>query len=81
MGSGEKSDAADVLKQGMIGVHQRVVSIMMWRRRHDLVNRWEGAPLLYVRPDLDGYGTFDFDHVAYFIDEGYRAMKDTLESL
>lgn len=45
-----------------------------------MVDRWEGVPLLYVRPRLDGYGTFDFDHVAYFLEEGYRAMKEALES-
>ena len=77
-GSGETSDVAEVLKQGMIAVHQRVVSIMMWRRRYELVSRWEGAPLVYVRPELDGYGTFDFDHVAYFLEEGYRAMREAL---
>jgi len=81
VGSGEKSDVHAVLEQGMIAIHQRVVSIMMWRRRHTLVNRWEGAPLLYVRPRLDGYGTFDFEHVAHFIDEGYRAMREALGDL
>ena len=79
-GSGETSDVADVLRQGMIAVHQRVVSIMMWRRRSELVRRWDGVPLTYVRPELDGYGTFDFDHVAYFLEEGYRAMRGALQA-
>lgn len=81
VGSGEKADTAEILKQGMIGIHQRVVSMMSWRRRFEMVSRWEGPPLLYVRPRLDGYGTFDFDHVEYFLDEGHRAMKEALESL
>jgi hypothetical protein len=59
-------------------VHQRVVSIMAWQRRYDLVSTWKGAPLLYVRPRLAGYGTFDFEHVEYFLDEGYRAMCHAL---
>ncbi len=79
-GSGEKGDTAAVLKQGLIGVHQRIVSIMAWQRRSELVNRWQGVPLLYVRPALDGYGTFDFDHVAYFLEEGYRAMAGALSA-
>jgi hypothetical protein len=45
-----------------------------------MVSRWDGVPLLYVRPRLEGYGTFDFDHVGYFLEEGYRAMKEALES-
>lgn len=80
VGSGETTDTQEVLDQGMIAIHQRVVSIMMWQRRHELVSRWQGVPLLYVRPRLDGYGTFDFEHVAYFLDEGYRAMKERLEA-
>ena len=78
VGSGESADAAEVVKQGMIGIHQRVVSIMAWQRRHQMVSRWQGVPLLYVRPRLEGYGTFDFDHLKYFLDEGYRAMREAL---
>jgi len=59
----------------MIAIHQRVVSIMAWRGRQELVGGWDGVPLGYVRPRLDGYGTFDFDHVEYFLDEGFRAMN------
>jgi len=79
VGSGETAEVRGVLDQGMIAIHQRVVSIMAWQRRHEMVSRWQGPPLMYVRPRLDGYGTFDFDHVAYFLDEGYRAMRESLE--
>jgi hypothetical protein len=33
-----------------------------------------------VRPHLEGYGTFDFDHIEFFIDEGCRAMREALGS-
>jgi len=52
---------------------------MTWRRRRDLLAQWDGPPVMYVRPELEGYATFDFDHVEYFLDEGYRAMKVALE--
>jgi NTE family protein len=81
VGSGETADTRGVLDKGLIAVHQRVVSIMAWQRRHELVSRWQGVPLLYIRPRLDGYGTFDFEHVEYFLDEGYRAMQEGLEGL
>jgi NTE family protein len=81
VGSGETADARAVLDKGLIAVHQRVVSIMAWQRRHELVSRWRGVPLLYVRPRLDGYGTFDFEHIEYFLDEGYRAMQEGLQRL
>ena len=72
------ADVSEILDGGMIAVHQRVVSIMMSARRHDLVSGWQGPPLLYVRPRLAGYGTFDFEHIPYFIEEGYRATKEAL---
>jgi NTE family protein len=76
VGSGGDTDGAELVGQGMIAIQQRVLSVMMWHRRHDRLDAWTGVPLLYVRPRLDGYGTFDFDHVEYFLDEGYRAMRE-----
>lgn len=80
VGSGGKTDAAQLVGQGMIAIQQRVLSVMMWHRRHEVLSSWAGVPLLYVRPRLDGYGTFDFEHVEYFLEEGYRAMKEALEA-
>ncbi|NLG62329.1 MAG: hypothetical protein GX539_08790, partial [Candidatus Cloacimonetes bacterium] len=34
----------------------------------------------FVRPRLEGYGTFDFDQTAYFLEEGYRATREALEA-
>jgi NTE family protein len=78
VGSGGSADVRGVIDGGLIAVHQRVVSIMAWQRRYDLVASWDGPPLTYVRPRLDGYGTFDFEHVGYFLDEGYRATREAL---
>lgn len=75
VGAGEEGDAERILRQGMLAVHQRIFSIMTYRRRHDLVEHWDGPPLLYVRPRLDGYGAFDFQHAEYFVEEGYRAAS------
>jgi hypothetical protein len=62
----------------MLGVHQRIFSIMTYRLRTEVVESWSGKPLLYVRPRLDGFGTFDFDRVEYFVEEGYKAMSRAL---
>jgi len=78
VGSSGTADAQGVIDDGLIAVHQRVVSIMSSQRRQDMVSAWTEPPLLYVRPRLEGYGTFDFEHVAYFIDEGYRSMREAL---
>jgi len=78
VGAGEVADVDQILKQGMLAVHQRIFSIMTYRRRRDLVDHWDGPPLMFVRPRLDGYGAFDFEYVEYFIEEGYRAMSEVL---
>ena len=81
VGSSGPGDAREIIDAGMIAIHQRVVGLMAQARRYDLVASWEGVPLLYVRPSLAGYGTFDFEHIEYFLDEGYRATREALGGL
>jgi NTE family protein len=78
VGSGGDAEVRQVLRGGMIAVHQRVVALMMAARRQDAVTEWSGPPLTYVRPRLAGYGTFDFEHIPYFLEEGRRAMRAAL---
>lgn len=78
-GSGGEVDAAGVVEQGLVAIHQRVFGIMSGWRRRAQVERWDGPPLLLIRPRLDGYETFDFDSVKYFLEEGYRAARAELE--
>ncbi len=77
-GAAEQADAREVSLGGMLSMHQRVFSIMSGRLRRDAVRNWTGPPLLYLRPRLDGYGTFDFDSIGYFLEEGERAMNELL---
>lgn len=78
VGSGKRSHPHELLAEGMLAIHQRVFSIMSWRKRTDMVARWTDPPLLFVRPRLKGYRIFDFGEVQYFLEEGYRAMRATL---
>jgi predicted acylesterase/phospholipase RssA len=78
VGSGEEGDVEVVLRQGLPAVHQRIFSIVTYRLRRELVEGWAGPPLVHVRPRLDGYGGFDFEHIEYFVEEGYRAMSVAL---
>lgn len=78
VGAGEADEADGVLKQGLLAVHARIFSMMTFRRRRELLEGWNGPELLYVRPRLEGYGTFDFSSVDYFLDEGYRATREAL---
>lgn len=78
VGAGEEQDAETVVSRGMVAIHQRVFSLMSGRRRRAGIAGWDGTPLRYVRPRLDGYSSFDFDSVKYFLEEGYRATRRAL---
>jgi NTE family protein len=77
--SGRVKDAADTVEKGMISIHHRVVDIMSYARREVVEDMWLGCPVIHVRPNLDGYSTFDFGAVEYFLEEGYRATLEALE--
>lgn len=78
VGSGERGEADKILEKGMLAVHQRIFAIMTYRRRREELRHWSGPPLVYVRPRLEGYAPFDFDHVEYFVAEGYRATREAI---
>jgi NTE family protein len=79
--AGRVKDAQDTVEKGMIAIHHRVLDIMSYARRALVEETWDGVPVLHVRPRLDGYSTFDFDAVGYFLEEGYRATRAALEQL
>jgi len=78
VGAGERTQPHRILAQGMLAIHQRIFAIMSWRKRSDLVSSWEGPPLVFVRPNLEGYQTFDFESILYFLEEGYRSARAAL---
>lgn len=78
VGSGEFADADRVVEQGLVALHDRLFAIMSGRQRREMVGNWEGPPLLYVRPAVDGYSAFAFEHVKFFLEEGYRSMRRAL---
>lgn len=80
VGAGAETNASKLVSEGMVAIHQRVLSITTQRRRMETVDGWSGPPLLYIRPDLDGYGTFDFDHIPHFLEAGGEAVRARLGS-
>lgn len=78
--AGRVKDAADTVEKGMISIQHRVMNIMSFAHRELVEDAWLGCPVIHVRPDIEGYSTFDFDAVDYFMEEGYRATRDALEA-
>jgi NTE family protein len=78
--AGEVKDSLDVLDKGMVAISHRVYDIMAHARRTAQLAAWDGIPLTYVRPRLDGISTFDFTRTQYFLEEGYRATRASLSA-
>jgi NTE family protein len=78
VGAGAQADAADTVAKGMVAIHQRVMQISGYGRRRRIRESWTGPELVYVRPELESYPTFDFASTEYFLAEGYRAMRGAL---
>lgn len=78
VGSGRHREAEEVVGGGMLAIHERIFSLMAWRRRSEAIARWAGPPLILVSPRLQAYSTFSFDGVDYFLEEGYRATRASL---
>jgi NTE family protein len=78
VGSGRTCEPEVVMGAGMLAIHERIFSLMAWRRRSETIDRWEGPPLVLVSPRLQGYSNFSFDGVDYLLEEGYRATREAL---
>jgi NTE family protein len=78
-GSGKTRDSLDTVNKGLIAIHHRVTEIMGYRRKRAVIESWSGPKLVYVRPSLHKYSTFDFGQTEFFLEEGYRATKAALE--
>lgn len=72
-GAGPVKDAEDTISKGLVAVHHRVFDIMAYMRKQQILDTWAGPELVYVRPELDGFSTFDFTETQRFLEEGYRA--------
>lgn len=80
-GAGKERPASDTIDTGLVGIHHRTVEITGWNRKREVLDNWNGPRLIYVRPELEGYSTFDFAKTEFFLAEGYRATKAALKQL
>jgi NTE family protein len=78
VGAGGIKDSQDTVSKGMVAVHHRVFDIMAYARRRAVLDGWQGPPLIYIRPPLDGVSTFDFTRTDFFLEEGYRSTQAAL---
>ena len=78
VGAAEVRDPDDTVSKGLVAIHHRVGEIMGFARKRAQLDNWNGPRLIYVRPRLDAFSTFDFGRTEFFLGEGYRATREAL---
>jgi NTE family protein len=78
VGAGAVRDSGDTVAKGLVAIHHRVTEIMGYARKQAKLASWSGPRLIYVRPRLDAFSTFDFGRTEFFLEEGYNATRDAL---
>lgn len=72
------SPEADWMKNGLIAVHERVMSVVNEERQTYRNMEWADVPMLQIRPAVTHFGIFEFEKTQDLIDRGYSATMDML---
>lgn len=76
VGNAEFAHEAEIHRRGFAAVFMRSASVMMHELQAAALARWQGPPVLLVRPRVGHIGWFTFGRAADFIAAGYRAACD-----
>ena len=79
VGNADLTHTADIGEQGFASIFMRAASVMMHALQDGPLATWGTPPMLLVRPRVNQWGWFTFDHTSQIIDEGYRAALSALE--
>jgi NTE family protein len=78
VGSSDLSPTNDIVTQGFASIYMRAATTMMHALQQYPLIRWDGPPMLLIRPKL-GQDWLSFGNAAASIDEGYRKASLALQ--
>jgi NTE family protein len=78
VGNAEFAHEADIHRRGFAAVFMRSASVMMHALQSAALERWQGPPVLLVRPRVGHIGWFTFGRARDFVDAGYEAATAAL---
>ena len=81
VGNADLTHAADIGEQGFASIFMRAASVMMHALQDGPLATWGTPPMLLVRPRVNQWGWFTFEHTTQIIEEGYRAASEALECI
>jgi NTE family protein len=67
-------------RQGLVGIHGRVVQILAEPQRARIQAQSARVPTLHIRPQVNQWPSFTFSATRELMDAGYEAVKDALAS-
>jgi NTE family protein len=79
VGNTDMSPLNNALNLGFAAVYMRAATIMMHSLQHYPLDRWEGPPMILIRPKVAREAWMDFGHTEANIAEGYRAACKALD--
>jgi NTE family protein len=78
VGSSDLSPTNDIVTQGFASIYMRAATTMMHALQQYPLVRWDGPPMVLIRPKL-GQDWLSFGNAAASIDEGYRKASLALQ--
>jgi NTE family protein len=81
VGNADLGAHTTIAEQGFASIFMRAASVMMHALQEHPLARWEGPPMLLVRPRVSHVGWFAFGHTEELVAEGYRATTEALRDL
>jgi NTE family protein len=81
VGSTDLSSTSDVNSEGFAAIYMRAATTMMHALQLVPLTRWNGPPMLLIRPRIGHIEWLSFSHTEDLIAEGYRAATEALERL
>jgi len=79
VGNADLTHETDVAAKGLGAIFMRAASVMMHALQLSPLERWEGPPMVLIRPRVSHVGWFSFGHTEELIREGYRAAREALQ--
>lgn len=79
VGSSDLLHHSDIHEEGFASIYMRAATMMMKRLQQYPLERWQGPPLVLIRPRIQHVGWFDFGRTDELVAEGYRAAMEALE--
>ncbi len=79
VGSSDASQKARAAGQGFATIYMRAATMMMHALQQFPLERWQGPPMILIRPRVDDANWLSFTHTEQNIEEGYLAAMSALE--